>query len=240
MPLLHSARKPAKRFPLRLGRAIYRSRCTGPLLSRGLCWKHSASRRRGEENIQGLERTSQRRKERRLLWRSRPERDVIIPAFCSPQSGDRHHVSVLFPAQLIHELFDATIRHSLTFGGQVQCGVTVAIAITGNLRESCDPSSWLRSFRALCCFVPSPRSVLCCATVVFPRLHPPQNFWHPISMSDSDEAFSDELLELAGATDKKRKRRQNGVKGSKRRKAECVLSFSHLSSIHSNNKIALL
>lgn len=54
--------------------------------------------------------------------------------------------------------------------------------------------------------------------------------YYLVDMSDSDEAFSDELLELAGATDKKRKRRQNGAKGSKRRKAECVL---HHSIVHS-------
>ncbi|KAH9988251.1 hypothetical protein BJV74DRAFT_839646 [Russula compacta] len=40
-------------------------------------------------------------------------------------------------------------------------------------------------------------------------------------MSDSDGDFSDELLELAGATEKKRKRREGSSKGSsKRRKAE--------------------
>lgn len=38
-------------------------------------------------------------------------------------------------------------------------------------------------------------------------------------MSDSDGDFSDELLELAGATEKKRKKRQ-AAKTSKRRKAE--------------------
>lgn len=40
-------------------------------------------------------------------------------------------------------------------------------------------------------------------------------------MSDSDGDFSDELLELAGATEKKRKRRERSSKGeAKRRKAE--------------------
>ena len=43
-------------------------------------------------------------------------------------------------------------------------------------------------------------------------------------MSDSDGDFSDELLELAGATEKKRKRREGSSKnGTKRRKAEWVL-----------------
>ena len=41
------------------------------------------------------------------------------------------------------------------------------------------------------------------------------------TMSDSDGDFSDELLELAGATEKKRKRREGSSKsGAKRRKAE--------------------
>ena len=40
-------------------------------------------------------------------------------------------------------------------------------------------------------------------------------------MSDSEGDFSDELLELAGATEKKRKRRQSaGLKAGKKRKAE--------------------
>ena len=39
-------------------------------------------------------------------------------------------------------------------------------------------------------------------------------------MSDSDGDFSDELLELAGATEKKRKRREGSSKSeAKRRKA---------------------
>ena len=43
-------------------------------------------------------------------------------------------------------------------------------------------------------------------------------------MSDSDGDFSDELLELAGATEKKRKRREGSSKsGAKRRKAEWVV-----------------
>jgi hypothetical protein len=43
-------------------------------------------------------------------------------------------------------------------------------------------------------------------------------------MSDSDGDFSDELLELAGATEKKRKRREGSSKsGAKRRKAEYVV-----------------
>ena len=42
-------------------------------------------------------------------------------------------------------------------------------------------------------------------------------------MSDSDGDFSDELLELAGATEKKRKRREGSSKSeAKRRKAEWV------------------
>ena len=42
-----------------------------------------------------------------------------------------------------------------------------------------------------------------------------------LTMSDSDGDFSDELLELAGATEKKRKRRERSSKGeAKRRKAE--------------------
>ena len=42
-------------------------------------------------------------------------------------------------------------------------------------------------------------------------------------MSDSDGDFSDELLELAGATEKKRKRREGSSKSEvKRRKAEYV------------------
>lgn len=44
-------------------------------------------------------------------------------------------------------------------------------------------------------------------------------------MSDSDGDFSDELLELAGATEKKRKRREGSSKSeAKRRKAEYVVS----------------
>ena len=47
----------------------------------------------------------------------------------------------------------------------------------------------------------------------------PLPFTH--TMSDSDGDFSDELLELAGATEKKRKRREGTSKsGAKRRKAE--------------------
>jgi hypothetical protein len=43
-------------------------------------------------------------------------------------------------------------------------------------------------------------------------------------MSDSDGDFSDELLELAGATEKKRKRREGSSKSEvKRRKAEYVV-----------------
>jgi RNA polymerase-associated protein RTF1 len=43
-------------------------------------------------------------------------------------------------------------------------------------------------------------------------------------MSDSDGDFSDELLELAGATEKKRKRREGSSKNeAKRRKAEWVV-----------------
>ncbi len=43
-------------------------------------------------------------------------------------------------------------------------------------------------------------------------------------MSDSDGDFSDELLELAGATEKKRKRREGSSKSeAKRRKAEYVV-----------------
>jgi hypothetical protein len=43
-------------------------------------------------------------------------------------------------------------------------------------------------------------------------------------MSDSDGDFSDELLELAGATEKKRKRREGSSKSeTKRRKAEYVV-----------------
>lgn len=38
-------------------------------------------------------------------------------------------------------------------------------------------------------------------------------------MSDSEGDIDDELLELAGATEKKRKRRQAPSKSSKRRKA---------------------
>lgn len=78
-----------------------------------------------------------------------------------------------------------------------------------------------------------------CSSVVF---YPPNPFTsHPfLAMSDSDEAFSDELLELAGATDKKRKRRQNGAKGSKRRKAECVTYCSIPLPEHSNIILTLL
>jgi RNA polymerase-associated protein RTF1 len=44
-------------------------------------------------------------------------------------------------------------------------------------------------------------------------------------MSDSDGDFSDELLELAGATEKKRKRREGSSKSeAKRRKAEYVVT----------------
>jgi len=47
----------------------------------------------------------------------------------------------------------------------------------------------------------------------FPLCHRP-------TMSDSDGDFSDELLELAGATEKKRKRREGSSKSeAKRRKA---------------------
>ena len=47
-------------------------------------------------------------------------------------------------------------------------------------------------------------------------------------MSDSDGDFSDELLELAGATEKKRKRREGSSKSeAKRRKAEYVVLFTH-------------
>ena len=43
----------------------------------------------------------------------------------------------------------------------------------------------------------------------------------PLTMSDSDGDFSDELLELAGATEKKRKRRESSSKSeAKRRKAK--------------------
>ncbi len=43
-------------------------------------------------------------------------------------------------------------------------------------------------------------------------------------MSDSDGDFSDELLELAGATEKKRKRREGSSKSeTKRRKAKYVV-----------------
>jgi RNA polymerase-associated protein RTF1 len=44
-------------------------------------------------------------------------------------------------------------------------------------------------------------------------------------MSDSDGDFSDELLELAGATEKKRKRREGTSKSEakRRKKAESVL-----------------
>lgn len=45
-----------------------------------------------------------------------------------------------------------------------------------------------------------------------------------LTMSDSDGDFSDELLELAGATEKKRKRREGSSKNeAKRRKAEWVV-----------------
>ncbi|KAA1472016.1 plus-3-domain-containing protein [Dentipellis sp. KUC8613] len=47
-------------------------------------------------------------------------------------------------------------------------------------------------------------------------------------MSDSEGDFSDELLELAGATEKKRKRRQSSAKnGAKRRKAEMDSGSEH-------------
>ena len=58
-------------------------------------------------------------------------------------------------------------------------------------------------------------------------------------MSDSDGDFSDELLELAGATEKKRKRREGSSKSEvKRRKAEyvvppCLLTVYQLPSLHS-------
>jgi hypothetical protein len=45
-----------------------------------------------------------------------------------------------------------------------------------------------------------------------------------LTMSDSDGDFSDELLELAGASEKKRKRREGSSKNeAKRRKAEWVI-----------------
>ena len=46
--------------------------------------------------------------------------------------------------------------------------------------------------------------------------------------TDSEGDFSDELLELAGASEKKRKRRQTKSSGSKRRKPECVALSSSL------------
>lgn len=49
-------------------------------------------------------------------------------------------------------------------------------------------------------------------------------------MSDSDGDFSDELLELAGATEKKRKRREGSSRSeAKRRKAAGWAGISHLS-----------
>ena len=65
-------------------------------------------------------------------------------------------------------------------------------------------------------------------------------------MSDSEDAFSDELLELAGATEKKRKSRQASGSGSagaagasakKKRKAECVLLFSFFLIPFSDNVV---
>jgi hypothetical protein len=48
----------------------------------------------------------------------------------------------------------------------------------------------------------------------------PFTFCHRHTMSDSDGDFSDELLELAGATEKKRKRREGSSRNeAKRRKA---------------------
>ena len=72
--------------------------------------------------------------------------------------------------------------------------------------------SWTGSFRGTWCRSSSstdPCSILLPST---PR------------MSDSDGDFSDELLELAGATEKKRKRREGSSKSeAKRRKAEYVV-----------------
>jgi hypothetical protein len=77
----------------------------------------------------------------------------------------------------------------------------VAVSLTG-------------SFRGMRCW-PS-RLIL-----VFPLPSTPR-------MSDSDGDFSDELLELAGATEKKRKRREGSSKsGAKRRKAEYAISPCH-------------
>ena len=58
-------------------------------------------------------------------------------------------------------------------------------------------------------------------------------------MSDSDGDIDDELLELAGATEKKRKRQVSGSKqsGNKKRKSRYVLARAQFvpSSIHQSH-----
>jgi len=60
-------------------------------------------------------------------------------------------------------------------------------------------------------------------------------------MSDSDGDIDDELLELAGATEKKRKRQASSSKqtGNKKRKARYVLSLNSLYRLLHINLLAL-
>lgn len=57
------------------------------------------------------------------------------------------------------------------------------------------------------------------------HLLPPRSRHSQLTMSDSDGNIDDELLELAGATEKKRKRQAGGQKqsGNKKRKPRCGL-----------------
>lgn len=65
------------------------------------------------------------------------------------------------------------------------------------------------------------------STATCPFLPPRRSRLSQLTMSDSDGDIDDELLALAGATEKKRKRQAGGSKqsGNKKRKARYVLSL---------------
>src|SRR6267154_1912402 len=76
---------------------------------------------------------------------------------------------------------------------------------------------WTGSFRGDVCRPTVPLVLVLILVLPFLPFSTPR-------MSDSDGDFSDELLELAGATEKKRKRREGTSRSeTKRRKAEYVV-----------------